>query len=142
MENRDRFKTNVGLLRNKMINMWRARAKMIQDLISQTDPDLVIVENVFNLPFIQALKYKWAFIVSTNPLKIANQRDYPTMGSGVSEDWKWFTDVLEEGQTEFRKSLDKFYREYGLERKPVICNIQPSPWYNLLKMNYLDAVIK
>ena len=128
MNNRDRFKTNVGLLRNKMINMWRTKAKMIQDLISQTDPDLVIVENVFNLPFIQAMKYKWAFIVSTNPLKIANQRDYPTMGSGVSEDWQWFTEALAEGQSEFRANLAEFYREYGLERKPVICNVEPSPW--------------
>ena len=128
MENRDRFKTNLTLFGTKMINMWRARAKQIQKLISQTDPDLVIVENLFDLPFIMAMKYKWAFIVSTNPLKIANQRDYPPMGSGVSEDWQWFTDVLEEGQREFRACLDEFYREYGLERKPVICNVVPSPW--------------
>lgn len=129
MENRDRFKANAARFGNKMMfNMWKARAKKIQDLISQVDPDLVIVENLFNLPFIMAMKYKWAFIVSTNPLKIANQRDYPPMGSGVSEDWQWFTDVLTERQSESRANLDEFYREYGLERKPTICNIQPSPW--------------
>ena len=128
MENKERFKANVTLFGNKMINMWKARAKKIQDLITQTDPDLVIVENLFNLPFIQAMKYKWAFIVSTNPLKIANQRDYPPMGSGVSEDWQWFTEALAEGQSEFRANLAEFYREYGLERKPVICNVEPSPW--------------
>ena len=130
MENRERFKANVALFgyNNKMINMWNARAKAIQDRISQTEPDLVIVENLFNLPFIMCMKYKWASIVSTNPLKIANQSDYPPMGCGVSEDWQWFTEMLTEHQREFRTNLTEFYRKYGLERKPGLCNIQPSPW--------------
>ena len=128
MENRERFKAYVPFLGAKMIDMWRARARKIQHLIRQTDPDLVIVENIFNLPFIMAMKYKWAFIISTNPLRIANQRDYPPMGCAVSEDWQWYTDVLTEGQDEFRTKMNKFYWEYGLERRQMICNVQPSPW--------------
>lgn len=135
MENEERYKTNVAFF-GKMIFMWKARAKIIQDLISQTEPDLVIVENLFNLPFITAMKYKWAMIVSTNPLKISNQIDYPPMGSGVTENWQWYTDVLRDGQVEFRGQLDEFYREHGLQRKPSLCHVEPSPWYGISHVSY------
>ena len=126
-ENKERYRMNVSFF-GKMILMWKARAKIIQDLISRTEPDLVLVENLFNLPFITSMKYKWAMIVSTNPLKIANQVDYPPMGSGVSENWSWYTDVMRDGQVGFRDQLDQFYNEFGLKRKPSLCHIEPSPW--------------
>ena len=127
MENKDRFKANAAFF-GKMIFMWKNRAKIIQDLIHQTKPDLIIVEMLFNLPFITSMKYPWAMCVSTNPLKIANQIDYPPMGSGVSEDWQWYSDTFAKEQAKFLSLLDEFYREHGLERKPALCHIEPSPW--------------
>lgn len=141
MEDKERFVNNTKKF-GKLIDLWKGRQELVRNLIDQVEPDLIIVENLFNLPFIMAMKYKWAAIVSTNPLKIADQINYPPMGSGVIEDFKWYSDINKENGAPFRNNLDKWYREWGLERKPSLSHIQPSPWFNVFiypkMLNYFE----
>ena len=53
--------------------MWKANQKTIENLILNINPDLILIENSFNLPFIMRMKYKWSMIISTNILKIGDQ---------------------------------------------------------------------
>ena len=126
-----------------LLEMWRTRQFIIQNLINKVNPNLVLIEHLFNLPFIMSMKYKWAFIVTTNPLKIANHIDYPPVGSGTCEDFKWFTDTFRELSANFRQKLDEWYKEFGLERKATLCHIQPSPYFNVClyprPLNYFNA---
>ena len=36
------------------------------------------------------------------------------MGSGVIEDFEWFTNVVREHGAKFRNVLDEWYKEFGL----------------------------
>lgn len=78
LENEERFKEGV-VNHGKLTDLWKSRQYIYQDLIKKLNPDLIIVENLFNLPFIMCMGFKWVQVVSTNPLKIANQKDYPPM---------------------------------------------------------------
>ena len=111
--------------------MTKTKQKIIQNLIDQVQPDLVIFESLFNLPFIMCMKYKWALIASNNPLKISNQIDYPPMGSGVCENFEWYTNTLREFGADFRKKLDEWYEEFGLKRSPSLSHFQASPYFNV-----------
>ena len=142
MEGKARFK-DQQINFSKLLEKWQNKQRDVQDCINEVEPDLIIVENLFNLPFIMSMKYKWAFVVSTNPLKIANQIDFPPVGSGTCENWEWYTETVENYNIGFRDKLDNWYREFGLERKPSLSHIQPSPYFNVClypkPLNYFNA---
>ena len=71
-------------------------------------------------------------LISTNPLLVADQINYPPICSGVNEISKEYADIYIECTLEFRNQIDQWYRECGLVRKPSLSYVQPSEYFNVL----------
>uniref|UniRef100_A0AAN0LP54 UDP-glucuronosyltransferase n=1 Tax=Polyphagotarsonemus latus TaxID=1204166 RepID=A0AAN0LP54_9ACAR len=140
LSHQEQFKGGLG--KEFMIKMWMERKDVITKLIDEVKPDFVFNENLFNVPYLMNKNYKWGMIVSTNPLKIADQVNYPPMGSGETdpEKFKVYSNILKEFGQEFYDTMNNWYRENNLERKPTLSPIQGSDILNVFmypkELNY------
>lgn len=117
-----------------MIELWQARQFIVRDIVSSIENlDFLFVENLFNLPFLQNLNVKWGMIISTNPLRIADQVNYPVMSSGTTDpnESKEYLQLFKDNIVDFAKMYDEWFKEFGVERKESLCLIEGSEYLNV-----------
>lgn len=145
MENKERYKETIqNANQSGFIELWKKGQDALIKYIKEINPDLIFVENLFDLPFITALNYKFVMMVTTNPLKVTDQVNYPPMMSGmdIKDDYSYYSDVVKNDGKPFIEALNKWYEECGLKRNPSFSHIQPSPFLNVFLypkiLNYFE----
>lgn len=128
-----------------MLELWQGRQFIVKELVESIENlDFLFIENLFNLPFLMNINVRWGMVVSTNPLRIADQVNYPPMNSGISDptEQKEYLELFKENAKEFLKSLDEWYTRFGLVRKPSLGYVQGSEHLNIYlfpkPLNYFE----
>uniref|UniRef100_A0AAN0LHW4 UDP-glycosyltransferase n=1 Tax=Polyphagotarsonemus latus TaxID=1204166 RepID=A0AAN0LHW4_9ACAR len=127
-----------------LLNLWRNRDKLIAGLIDELKPDFVFIENLFNIPSLMNKDYKWGMIISTNPLRIGDQENHFPMNTGCvdKEEAKKYLNIFKEKSKNFFHSLDDWYKENNLIRKPSLSYVQGSEYLNIFlfpeELNYFQ----
>ena len=87
-ERKERFRTNymkIGLDRYKhslvpierIQEIFICAQDAIEAVIDRVQPDVILVDHLFNLPFVENKNVPWGLVVSANPLYAQNLPNYP-----------------------------------------------------------------
>ena len=87
-ENQDKFRENyykTGLKRYKIVmepvdfvqDIYIKAQSIVEKVIDQVQPDVILMDQLFNLPFVENKNKPYGMIVSTNPLYAQNLPNYP-----------------------------------------------------------------
>ena len=61
----------------KVLDIYISAQGIIEKVIEQVQPDVILLDQLFNLPFVENKNVPWGLVVSANPLYAQNLPNYP-----------------------------------------------------------------
>ena len=72
----DHYKSSLKPVK-KLHEIYIMAQSTIEKVIEQVQPDVILLDQLFNLPFVENKNIPWGLVVSANPLYAQNLPNYP-----------------------------------------------------------------
>jgi MGT family glycosyltransferase len=106
----------------------------LREIVEETQPDVIVEDNVVCFPALPASGRPWVRIVSCNPLELKDS-EVPPVFSGYAEGdrsgWDEFRAEYERTHRAMWQDFDEFVGTHGAPPLPDLEFIHESPWLNL-----------
>src|SRR5829696_1204820 len=111
-------------------SMWTSASSRSEE----TEPDVIVEDNVVSFPALMASGRPWVRIVSCNPAELRDPLVPPTFSGLPGDDpsgWEAFRHEFARTHSELHADFDAFCRERGAPPLPELEFMHESPWLNL-----------